>query len=51
MKSDSNAKNVLVDDGLSKDSLIKFHEYENIETINLNELRKRFSTCRKNYSF
>ena len=41
MKSDSNAKNVLVDDGLSKDSLIKFHEYENIETIKFKRITKK----------
>jgi len=41
MKSDSNVKNVLVDDGLHKDSLIEFHDYENIETINLDEIRKK----------
>ena len=39
MRSDSDVKNVLKDDGLLKESLIEFHEYENIDTINLEELR------------
>ena len=39
MVSDSNVKNVLQDDGLPSDSLKTFHEYENITTVNLAELR------------
>ena len=39
MKSDSNVKRVLLDDGLPEDSLIEFDDFENIETINLSELK------------
>ena len=41
MKSDSNVKRVLLDDGLPEDSLIEFDDFENIETINLSELRDK----------
>lgn len=41
MRSDNNVKKVLVDDGLSNDSLQTFHNYENITTINLDEIRKK----------
>ena len=36
---DSDVKNVLSDDGLNKSSLECFHEYENVSTVNLQELR------------
>ncbi|SVC54346.1 uncharacterized protein METZ01_LOCUS307200, partial [marine metagenome] len=38
MKSDSNIKRVLIDDGLTSDSLIELHDYENVDTINLKQL-------------
>ena len=39
MKSDSDVKNVLIDDGLPPESLIELHNYENIGTISLKTLR------------
>jgi mannose-6-phosphate isomerase-like protein (cupin superfamily) len=41
MKSDSNIKRVLIDDGLTPDSLIELHDYENVDTINLKQLREK----------
>jgi len=41
MKSDSDVKRVLRDDGLPKDSLVEFDDFENINTINLSELRDK----------
>ena len=40
MRSDSDVKNVLEEDGLLKDSLTTFHNYENITTVNLDKLRE-----------
>ena len=40
MKSDSNVKNVLTNDGLPKDSLNFFHDYENNTTTNIEKLRE-----------
>ena len=40
MKSDSNVKRVLALDGLPKDSLKTFHSFENITTVNLEDLRQ-----------
>ena len=42
MKSDSNIKRVLIDDGLTSDSLIELHDYENVDAINLKQLREIF---------
>ena len=39
MKADSDVKRVLIDDGLPPESLIELHNYENIETISLKNLR------------
>lgn len=39
-KSDSNAKNVFKDDGISEDSLKNFHLYENVSTVNISTLRQ-----------
>ncbi len=41
MKSDSDVKNVLLEDGLPADSLIEFDDFENIETTSLSELREK----------
>ena len=41
MKSDSNIKRVLIDDGLTPDSLIELHDYENVHTVNLKQLREK----------
>ena len=38
MKADSDVKNVLKDDGLPKESLKTFHQYENQTTVNVNAL-------------
>jgi len=40
MKSDSDVKRVLSDDGLNPDTLTTFHKYENASTISLNDLRR-----------
>lgn len=39
MKSDSDVKRVLSDDGLDPDKLVIFHKYENCTTIGLDSLR------------
>ena len=39
MKSDSDVKRVLTDDGLDSNTLNTFHKYENSTTISLDELR------------
>ena len=39
MKNDDDVKNVLKEDGLGSDSLCSFHQFENITTINLEDLR------------
>lgn len=39
--SDCDVKNVLKDDGLPQDSLITFHDFENVNTINLQHLRDK----------
>ena len=41
MKSDSNIKRVLIDDGLTPDSLIELHDYENVDAISLKQLREQ----------
>ena len=41
MKSDSNIKRVLIDDGLTPDSLIELHDYENVHAVNLKQLREQ----------
>ena len=41
MKNDANVKNVLTEDGLPEDSLDAFHCYENVTTINLEDLREK----------
>lgn len=41
MKADSNVKKVLAEDGLPQDSLTTFHNYENITTVNLKDLRTK----------
>ena len=38
--SDADVKRVLRDDGLEDEFLSKFHEYENVTTINLEDLRE-----------
>ena len=40
MKADSDVKNVLVEDGLPKEALATFHQYENQTTVNIETLRK-----------
>ena len=40
MKSDSDVKRVLSDDGLNPDTLTTFHKYENSSTVNLENLRQ-----------
>ena len=44
MKTDSNVKRVLKEDGLDENTLSKFHKFENISTININDLRKEFGS-------
>ena len=41
MKFDDDVKSVLKGDGIPKNSLDTFHKFENITSINLNELRKK----------
>ncbi len=41
MKSDSDVKNVLTEDGLSRKGLEVFHAFENTTTINTEDLRKK----------
>ena len=40
MKADSDVKNVLTEDGLPKEALKTFHQYENQTTVNIDVLRK-----------
>ena len=40
MKTDSDVKNVLTEDGLPKEALKTFHQYENQTTVNIDVLRK-----------
>tara|TARA_A100001388_G_C28666863_1_gene449551 strand:+ start:40 stop:468 length:429 start_codon:yes stop_codon:yes gene_type:complete len=40
LKSDSDVKNVLTEDGLPKEALKVFHTYENNSTVGIDELRK-----------
>lgn len=41
MKNDNDVKSVLEDDGLTAESLDSFHQYENITTVNLEDLREK----------
>ena len=41
MKNDDDVKNVLKEDGLDSESLHSFHQFENITTINLEDLRNQ----------
>ena len=43
MKADSDVKNVLVEDGLPKEALATFHQYENQTTVNIETLRKELA--------
>ena len=40
MKADSDVKNVLTEDGLPKEALKTFHQYENQTTVNIDVLRR-----------
>ena len=42
MKSDSDVKRVLTEDGLDRDSLKIFHMYENVTTTGIHSLREEF---------
>ena len=41
MISDSDIKNVLGDDGVSKHALQTFHDYENSTAVNIDDLRDK----------
>lgn len=43
MKNDDNVKNVLIDDGVSNSLLDRGHEFENIETTNIEFLENKLN--------